>query len=131
MGAQHRMKALTLGTRLLLPLAAAAALVVIMACASAQSRTATWYGEPYHGRPTASGETFDMHALTAAHHSLAFGTLVRVTNPSNGRSVVVRINDRVPRRSRCAIDLSREAFSRIAPLQQGRVPVEIEVLSAP
>lgn len=99
-----------------------------VSCASANSRTATWYGEPFHGRTTASGEVYDMTQMTAAHHSLPFGTLVRVTNKENGRSVVVRVNDRVPRRSKTAIDLSRGAFTQIAPLERGRVPVSVEVI---
>ncbi len=61
-----------------------------------QEGLAVWYGPGFHGKKTASGEVYDMHALTAAHPSLPFGTRVRVTNLKNGRSVVVRINDRGP-----------------------------------
>lgn len=71
----------------------------------AQGR-ASWYGLGFHGRPTASGEKFDMNAYTAAHPSLPFGTRVLVRNPSNGRGVVVRINDRGPFTGGRIIDVS-------------------------
>lgn len=83
---------------------------------------ASWYGPRFHGRRTASGETFDMHALTAAHPSLPFGTLVRVRNTVNGREVVVRINDRLPSRRRI-IDLSRAAASSLGIVRAGLAPV--------
>jgi rare lipoprotein A len=67
---------------------------------------ASWYGLAFHGRRTANGEKFDMNALTAAHPSLPFGTRVLVRNPSNGRSVIVRINDRGPYTGGRIIDLS-------------------------
>lgn len=80
---------------------------------------ASWYGERHHGRRTASGETFDMNALTAAHKTLPFGTRVRVQNPANGQSVVVRINDRGPFTPGRVIDLSRAAAERIGLLRVG------------
>ena len=67
---------------------------------------ASWYGLAFHGRKTASGEKFDMNALTAAHPTLPFGTRVLVRNPSNGRSVIVRINDRGPYSGGRIIDVS-------------------------
>lgn len=70
---------------------------------------ASWYGPNFHGRTTANGETFDQWAMTAAHKTLPFGTVLRVTNPSNGRSVEVRINDRGPFIAGRSIDLSRAA----------------------
>lgn len=70
---------------------------------------ASWYGRQFHGRKTASGERFDMDALTAAHPRLPFGSWVRVRNLINGRSVDVRINDRGPYIKRRIIDLSRAA----------------------
>ena len=70
---------------------------------------ASWYGLAFHGRRTANGEKFDMNALTAAHPSLPFGTRVLVRNPSNGRSVTVRINDRGPFTGGRIIDLSHAA----------------------
>jgi rare lipoprotein A len=93
-----------------------------------QTGDATWYGKPYHGRTTASGEKYNMRKQTAAHHILPFGVRVRVTNLRTGEHVVVRINDRVPAGTKCAIDLSRAAFKEIAPLDAGRVPVRIDVL---
>lgn len=75
---------------------------------------ATWYGPGFQGRTTASGERFDGSALTAAHRSLPFGSLVRVTSAASGRSVVVRINDRGPtRRSGAIIDLSRASAAAL------------------
>ena len=71
-----------------------------------QQGTASWYGPGFHGRRTANGETFDTHALTAAHRTLPFGTEVQVINPKNGRSIVVRINDRGPYAHGRIIDLS-------------------------
>lgn len=70
---------------------------------------ASWYGPGFHGRRTASGERFDQYALTAAHPSLPFGSLVCVLSPKNGRSVVVRINDRGPFAKKRIIDLSKGA----------------------
>jgi rare lipoprotein A len=97
-----------------------------------QRGEASWYGGKFHGRKTASGERFDQRALTAAHRKLAFGTLVRVTNGRNGRSVVVRINDRGPWGRRGAIiDLSRAAAERIGMIRAGIVPVTVEVVREP
>jgi rare lipoprotein A len=79
----------------------------------AVAATASVYSHKYHGRKTASGERFDMHALTAAHKSFPFGTRVRVTNRSNGKSVIVRINDRGPFVKGRAIDLSLAAARRV------------------
>jgi rare lipoprotein A len=80
------------------------------------------------GQLTASGETFDPEALTAAHKTWAFNTRVRVTNPANGKSVVVRINDRGPYVAGRCMDLSRAAFRTIASLSQGEVTVRYEIL---
>ncbi len=79
----------------------------------AASGLASWYGPGFHGRRTASGETFNTNALTAAHRTLPFGTQVRVVNQQNGRSVVVRINDRGPFGHGRLIDLSRAAAQMI------------------
>lgn len=84
---------------------------------------ASWYGGKFHGRRTASGERFDMNALTAAHPSLPFGTRVRVRNPRNGREVLVRINDRGPFTGGRIIDLSRAAAEAIGLIQAGVGPV--------
>nr|WP_279232081.1 septal ring lytic transglycosylase RlpA family protein [Thermus albus] len=90
-----------------------------------QEGLAVWYGPGFHGKRTASGEVYDMHALTAAHPSLPFGTRVRVTNLKNGRSVVVRINDRGPFGGRYIIDLSYAAAKAIGALSATRVRVEV------
>jgi rare lipoprotein A len=89
---------------------------------------ASWYGPNFHGRPTASGEIFDQNSFTAAHPSLQFGTQVRVTNLNNGRSVIVRINDRGPFVHNRIIDLSKAAASTIGLVNSGVAPVQIEVL---
>jgi rare lipoprotein A len=88
-----------------------AALVSMPTVAEASCGQASWYGPGFHGRLTASGETFNQNDLTAAHPSLPFGTRVRVTR--NGRSVVVRINDRGPYTGGRIIDLSAAAASQI------------------
>lgn len=89
---------------------------------------ATYYGAKYQGRATASGEPFDKEAWTAAHETLAFGTKVRVTNLDNGRSVVVRINDRFKPFKGRIIDLSERAFRQLAPVEVGVIPVTLEVV---
>lgn len=86
---------------------------------------ASFYDEP---QGTANGETFDPEALTAAHKTWAFNTRVRVTNPDNGKSVIVRINDRGPYIDGRCIDLSRAAFRAIASLDLGHVDVRYEIL---
>src|SRR5690606_7763817 len=88
-----------------------------------------WYGPRFHGRKTASGERFDQHELTAAHRSLPFGTRVKVTNLKNGRSVVVRINDRGPYAKGRLIDLSRAAANQTGMLKSGVAQVRIERLA--
>jgi rare lipoprotein A len=92
-----------------------------------QVGTASWYGPGYHGHKTSSGEVFDQDALTAAHLTFAFGTQVKVTLLSTGRSVVVRINDRFPNASR-VIDLSRGAARRIGLIGPGTGKVRLEVV---
>jgi rare lipoprotein A len=89
---------------------------------------ASWYGPKFHGRQTANGEQFDMNQMTAAHRTLPFGTKVRVTNRSNGRSVVVRINDRGPFVRNRVIDLSRGAAQTVGMIDSGVAPVKLEVL---
>lgn len=92
------------------------------------SGPASWYGGKFHGRTTANGERFDMNELTAAHRSLPFGTRVRVTNERNGRSVVVRINDRGPFIGNRIIDLSRGAAAAVGMVSTGVAPVRVDVL---
>ena len=90
---------------------------------------ASYYAEPYHGRKTASGETFDSYGeLTAAHRTLPFNTMVRVTNKLNGREVDVRINDRGPFIDGRVIDLSLRAAREIDLVTPGVVPVKLKVL---
>ncbi len=91
---------------------------------------ASWYGRPYHGRRTASGEVYDMYDLTAAHRTLPFGTRVRVTRRDDGRSVQVRINDRGPFVRGRIIDLSYAAARKIGLDVDGVAPVTLEVLGA-
>lgn len=89
---------------------------------------ASWYGPGFHGNRSASGERYNQNALTAAHRSLPFGTKVRVTNTRNGRSVVVRINDRGPHVRGRIIDLSAAAARIVGVMQSGVAPVRVEVL---
>lgn len=89
---------------------------------------ASWYGPGFHGRRTASGERFNQNALTAAHRSLPFGTQVKVTNLNNGRSVVVRINDRGPFSRGRIVDLSAGAARVIGLKGTGTAPVRIQIL---
>jgi rare lipoprotein A len=89
---------------------------------------ASWYGPGFHGRQTANGERFNQNEMTAAHRSLPFGTKVRVTNSNNGRSVIVRINDRGPYVGNRLIDLSAAAAQAIGLQSSGVGPVNIEIL---
>jgi rare lipoprotein A len=89
---------------------------------------ASWYGGKFHRRRTASGELFDMRALTAAHPTLPFGSLVCVRSTVNGRTVVVRINDRGPHTGNRVIDLSRAAAEELGMIGLGLKPVELFAL---
>ena len=89
---------------------------------------ASYYARSLSGNATASGETYNENALTAAHRTFAFGTNVRVTNLSNGRSVVVRINDRGPHVEGRIIDLSYRAAEEIGLIEEGVAPVRLEIL---
>ena len=92
--------------------------------------TASYYGAELAGNPTASGEPFDPSELTAAHRTLPFGTRVRVTNPNNGESVVVRINDRGPFHGDRVIDVSTAAAQEIGLKRAGTLEVDLERLPA-
>jgi rare lipoprotein A len=94
-----------------------------------QTGRASWYGRFFHGRRTANGERYDMHALTAAHRTLPLGSYVRVTNPATSRSVVVRINDRGPYARGRVIDLSMAAASALDMRHAGTARVQIEGLT--
>ena len=89
---------------------------------------ASWYGNPFHGRRSSNGEIYDMYKLTAAHRTLPFETMVRVTNLNNGRSTTVRITDRGPFVTNRIIDLSQAAAREIESIGPGVVPVRLEVL---
>ena len=96
--------------------------------AAVQVGLVSWYGSEFHDRPTASGERFDAGDMTMAHRTLPFGTAVRVTNLRNGRSVVVRVNDRGPHVGTRIADLSRAAAVELGMLRRGVVRARIEVL---
>ena len=89
---------------------------------------ASWYGSPFHGRHASNGEVYDMYKLTAAHRTLPFETMVRVTNLNNGKTTTVRITDRGPFVDNRIIDLSQAAAREIESIGPGVVPVRIEVL---
>ncbi len=89
---------------------------------------ASWYGPNFHGKKTSNGETYNMHAMTAAHKTLPMNTIVRTTNTHNGKSVVVRINDRGPFVDSRIIDLSKEAAQRLGMIGSGTAPVRLEIL---
>ena len=93
-----------------------------------QQGVASWYGKEFHGRKTSNGETYDMYAMTAAHKTLPLGVNVRVTDLNNGRSVVVRINDRGPFVAGRIIDLSYAAARDLGIVDTGTAPVRIEAL---
>lgn len=96
-----------------------------------QTGEASWYGVPYHGRRTASGEVYDMHKLTAAHPTLPMGTRVIVTHRGTGRSVEVRINDRGPFKRGRIVDLSYAAAQRLGVVGPGVIPVRLVVVGLP
>jgi rare lipoprotein A len=89
---------------------------------------ASWYGKRYHGAKTSSGETYDMYAMSAAHPRLPIPSYARVTNLANGRSVVVRINDRGPFRDGRVIDVSYAAAHKLGFIQAGQARVEVEAI---
>ena len=94
-----------------------------------QVGTASWYGEFFVGKPTASGESYDMYAMTAAHPTLPLGTYVRVTNLHNGRVVIVRVNDRGPVVPGRIIDLSYGAADVLQFTQKGLQQVRLDIVT--
>lgn len=92
---------------------------------------ASYYADKFHGRKTASGEVFHQDSLTAAHKSLPFGTLVRVTNLRNNQSVIVKVNDRGMKGKNRVIDLSKAAARELNMVGAGLVKVKVEVLEKP
>ena len=95
----------------------------------AEEGNASWYGVPFHGRRASNGEIYDMYKLTAAHRTLPFETMVRVTNLNNGKSTVVRITDRGPFVDNRIIDLSLAGAREVDSIGPGVVPVRVEVIS--
>ena len=93
--------------------------------------TSSWYGDDFDGQPTANGETYDMYAATAAHPTLPLGSIVRVVNPRNHRSQVVRINDRGPYVEGRELDVSYEVARRLGFDQHGIAKVRLELLEVP
>ncbi len=89
---------------------------------------ASWYGPGFHGKKTASGEVFNMYALTAAHKTLPLGSKVRVTNLENGNQVIVRINDRGPFHGGRVIDLSKAAAKKLGILKKGQAKVHVKAI---
>ena len=129
-------------TRSFRPMLFASFVVLLLTgCASTQSVTspdgsdhevegkASWYGEKFHGNQTASGATYNMYEMTAAHRTLPFGTRVRVTDRETGASVVVRINDRGPFVDGRVIDLSYQAARELGMIQRGVAEVELDVVN--
>lgn len=94
-----------------------------------ETGNASWYGHPYHGRRTASGEVYDMSQMTAAHQTLPFGARVLVENQLNGRTVEVRITDRGPFKDDRILDLSRAAARVLGALEPGVIPVRLRVIA--
>ena len=132
--ALREVEALPFNDELLRPTAPSVRLAstIAMAPSQAVSRviegTASWYGPGFFGNRTASGEVYRPGTLTAAHRSLPFGTMVRVTNLNNGRSAVVRINDRGPFVGSRVIDLGHGAAQQVGLVSSGTAPVRLEVL---
>lgn len=98
---------------------------------SVETGVASWYGHPYHGRPAADGEIYDMEKLVAAHRTLPFNTWVRVTNLRNSRTVDVRIIDRGPFVDGRIIDLSHAAAAAVDMVRSGIAEVRVQVIAAP
>jgi rare lipoprotein A len=93
-----------------------------------QTGIASWYGDDFHGKKTSNGETYDMHAMTAAHKTLPLGVFVRVTNTANGNEAIVRVNDRGPFVKGRIIDLSYSAAKALGADIAGTAPVRVEAL---
>ena len=92
---------------------------------------ASWYGPDFNGRLTASGEVYDMYAMTAAHRTLPLGTVVRVTDEENGKTVEVKVNDRGPFKKDRIIDLSKSACESLDMMKNGTAQVKLDVLRWP
>ena len=102
-------------------------LIALLLSTPAIANYATWYGNQFHGRMTASGERFNQHAMTCASNKYKLGTHLKVTNTANGKPVVCRVNDRGKLGKGVVVDLSKGAFAKIAPLSKGKIKVEVTV----
>ena len=102
-------------------------LIAMLLSTPAIADYATWYGNQFHGRLTASGERFNQHAMTCASNKHKFGTHLKVTNTTNDKSVICRVNDTGKLGKGVVVDLSKGAFAKIAPLSQGKVKVKVTV----
>ena len=98
---------------------------------STYTGSASFYGSRHHGNKTASGERFNMYGLTAAHRSLPLGCTIRVTNKDNGKSVILKVNDRGPFHGNRVLDVSQGAAKQLGFIKQGLAKINIEVLSLP
>ncbi|MFV0576131.1 MAG: septal ring lytic transglycosylase RlpA family protein [Vibrio sp.] len=96
-----------------------------------QTGYASWYGKKFHGHLTSNGETYDMYSMSAAHKTLPIPSYVKVTNTANGRTAIVRVNDRGPFHDGRIIDLSYAAAYKLGVYQAGTAPVKIEYISVP
>ena len=96
-----------------------------------ETGVASWYGEDFQGNTTASGEVYDLNGLTAAHHTLPFGTTIRVTNLRNHKNILLRVNDRGPRLGKRLLDVSWAAAKRLGFVHSGTTRVRVEVVSLP
>ena len=102
------------------------ALIALLLSTPAIANYATWYGNQFNGRLTASGERFDQHAMTCASNRYKLGTYLTITNAKTGKSVVCRVNDRGKLGKGVVVDLSKGAFAKIAPLSQGKIKVTVK-----
>ncbi|MFK7922865.1 MAG: septal ring lytic transglycosylase RlpA family protein [Bacteroidia bacterium] len=105
-------------------------LMLTLLTAQTERGEASYYADSFQGKPTANGEPYDRNKLTAAHRTLPFGTRLRVTRTDNGKSVVVRVNDRGPHKAGRIVDLSYSAAAQIGLVRDGIAPVKIEVIGS-
>jgi rare lipoprotein A len=122
--------ALGAGSALAQASAAATASDAAAASAASESGKLAWYGRKFAGRKTASGEAYNPYALTMAHQTLPFGTRVKVTNPANGKSVVLRVNDRGPTQADRVGDVSLAAARQLGMVKAGVIDAELSVVDA-
>ena len=123
------MKTFSMQNILLSLLAASYFLTTCATTNGASQGRASWYGKKYHGHKTASGQIYNMYGFTAAHRLYRFGTMLKVTNLTNGKFVIVRVNDRGPFKTDRIIDLSYAAAKKIGMISKGVVKVKIDVIN--